>query len=341
MDINKIVPDKNIGEFFDTIELANDKNRSTGDRAEASSKINKVMGAFMKRPAVRGREIAKSHMATSDIPVTVTDNAEIFRNVSNFDMAWEQAFANVSLEPGRRFWEIEDMTSGLTFRKVAEGGRIKVEGLAASLAIVHVAKYGGAIGWTSEMISGRRFPIMEQKAMYFRDQLASDKANRHYQLLSTAATNTTAYNATASTERGKDIATINTAALAMVDRLKDGYVGDPLGNEILVLINPAMWSRIAAATRETSQDVAGQPTLVPFNIRYALTLNDNLTNPAGGSTSTDALFVMSGFKNQKATLREPTSFFDYDLLTDTYVQAVWTDYGAAAEASQIQKVAFA
>ena len=341
MDINKIVPDKNIGQFFDTIATASDKTKPESHRAEAIANINSVIGAFMRRPETKGREIAKAHMSTTDIPVSVTDNAEIFRNVSNYDMAWEGAFANVSLEPGRRFWEIEDMTSGLSFRKVAEGGRVRVEGLAATLAIVHVDKYGSALGWTSEMISGRRFPLMEQKAMYFRDQLASDKANRHYTLLSSAATNTTSYDTTGSTVRAKDINTINTACLAMVNRLKDKYVGDPLGNEIYVILNPALWSRFGAAMRETSQDVPGQPSLVPYNIRYALSLNSYLTSSTGSSTATDALFVMSGFKNQKATLREPTSYFDYDLLTDTYVQAVWTDYGAAAEANQIQKVSFA
>ena len=341
IELNKLVPAGNESAFLDLMAAVGNTKLPESERAEKADKINRIIGAFMRRPSKRYREIMHGHMASSDIPVTVTDNASIFRNVGNYDGAWEQAFMDVTLEPGRDFWEIEDMTSGLTFRKVPEGGRVRVEGLAATVAIVKCDSYGGAIGWTDQMIRYRRFPAMEMKARYFRDAELTAKAKRHYILMANAATNSTSYNTTETGTLEKDIATINTAANTLCTRLKDTYVGDPLMQELVMFIHPELWARVSRSLRQIGQDVQGQPPRIPFNIRYVPTYNAYLTSAAGSSVSTTALLVMPGFKNQKATAMEPTSYFDFDVTSRTYVQAVWTDYGAAAESQQFQKVAFA
>lgn len=349
-NIKEIVPKGQESAFLDLIQdatgiygTAKARKLSESERAESAEKLNKVIGAFMKRPEKKWKEVANNFMTSSDIPVSVTDTASIFRNVGNYDMGWGQAFMDVSLEQGRDFWEIEDMTSGLTFRKVPEGGRIQVEGLAATLAIVRCDSYGGAIGWTDQMIRYRRFPAMQAKAEYFRDELAKDKAKRHYSLMAGTITSgrTTSYDTTGSNALEKDINTINNACYALTARLKDTYVGDPLMQELIMYIEPTLWARISRALRQIGQDVPGQPPRIPFNIRYVPTFNSYLTDTGGNSTTTSALLVLPGYKNQKATAMEPTSYFDFDIQTRTYVQAVWTDYGAAAEGQQIQKVLFA
>lgn len=349
-DIKELIPRGNEAAFLDLIQDATGiygtgkgKQMTAAERAENAEKVNKVIGAFMRRPEKRWKEVSHNFMTSSDIPVSVTDTASIFRNVGNYDMGWEQAYMDVQLEEGRDFWEIEDMTSGLTFRKVPEGGRIQVEGLAATLAIARCDSYGGAIGWTDQMIRYRRFPAMQAKAEYFRDEMLKDKAKRHYSLLAGTITSgrTTSYDTAGSTVVEKDINTLNAAGLAMVTRLKDAYVGDPLMQEMILYVNPTLWARISRALRQIGQDVPGQPPRVPYNIRYVITQNSYLTSTSGSSTATDALLVLPGYKNQKATAMEPTSYFDFDIQTRTYVQAVWTDYGAAAEGQQIQKVLFA
>lgn len=348
--LNEIVPQENVGEFLDLLQDATGaykpgitKQLSPAERFEKAEKANRVIGAFMKRPVKRWKEVANNFMTTSDIPVSITDTASIFRNVGNYDMGWEQSYMDVQLEEGRNFWEIEDMTSGLTFRKIPEGGRIQVEGLAATIARPQVEKFGGAIGWTDEMIRFRRFPMMQSKAEYFRDEFFKDKAKRHYSLMAATITagRTTSYDTGGSTEVEKDINTINAGALAMALRLKDAYVGDPLMQEMVLYIHPTLWARISRALRQIGQDVPGQPSRIPYNIRYVPTINPYLTATDGNGTPTDALLVLPGYKNQKATAMEPTSYFNFDPQTMTYVQAVWSYYGAAAEGAQIQKVEFA
>jgi hypothetical protein len=343
MDINKIVNTEHIPAFFDLIGKASSMTSAESDRMEATAKVNKIMGAFMRRPEKIYKESSKFHMATSDIPVSITDNASIFRNVGNYDLGYEQAFMDVQLEEGRGFWEIEDLTDAVTFRKIPEGGRVQVEGMASTLSFVRTDAYGGAIGWTHQMITDRKWPLMQQKAMAFRDAEGQKKTNGHYQLLSAtlSGSNTTSYDATGSTEKAKDINTLNNAGFALANGLKDAYVGDPLQQEVLVYCNPTLWSRIGAALRETTQDIAGQPSQVPYNFRYILSFNDYLTSSTGGSTATNALMVFPGYKNQKATKTQPTSYFEFDPLTRSYIQAVWTDYGAAATASQTRLVNFA
>jgi len=66
-----------------------------------------------------------------------------------------------------------------------------------------------------------------------------------------------------------------------------------------------------------------------------------LTNTAGGSTVTDSLIVLPGFKNQKSVGMELTSYMDFDNLTLANVESFWSFEGAYASDQQSQKLSFA
>jgi hypothetical protein len=346
--------------FFDLLQSGIDPKRGEGEKTEISKKVSGIMTAFLRRPESELKQanekistlVAHASTAKGDIPNILTDMAQVFRIVRNFDTAWEQAYTEALVDQGKDYWEIADMTNGIQFRKIPEAGRLLVEGISGSLALARVEKFGAALGWTDEAIRFRRINILQQQAQAAQDSYAQDRADRHYLLLAGAilggGVNTTTYQAAGSpalSERERDVKTINSAAFALANRLKDQHVGNPLGQEMILYANPILWDRIIAALRQTSQDVPGAPNRVLYNIRYIPTFNSYLNSTTGESTNTTALLVLPGFKNQKATVMEPTSYFRFDHLTLGFTEAIWSYYGAIAEASaaqtQVQAVEFA
>ena len=134
---------------------------------------------------------------------------------------------------------------------------------------------------------------------------------------------------------------LNDCAYSLLDGLKDTYIGDPLSQSLTLYFNPKIWGRVLRAIRQTGQDVPGAPGRVLYNIDLVPTFSQYLTNPNGSSVNTSALLVLGGYKSQRATAMEPTSWFQQSARSRSYMQAVWTDYGAAAEVAQNRKLNFA
>lgn len=332
---------KDISQFLDDLEAIrfNPNNLSASEIVEKTNKVQKVVAQYMRAPAKKGREIAHNFITASDIPQMITGNASTFMNVENYDMSWELAFMDVPIEAGRNFWEILTLTNGVTFRKVPEGARVRVEGLTGEKAIAYVDKYGGAIGWTDEEIRFRQYASMQAKAQAFRDAFWKNKADVHYTLFgaSISGSNTTSYQqGSADTVLDGDVKTINAAAFALADRMKDKYVGDVLAQPMILYFNPVVWDRVLRALRQTSQDYAGSVNRVLYNIRPVPTFNRYLSSATGESTTTTFALVLPGYQMQKATVMDPTPYYGFDETSLTYVQSMWSYYGAVASANQIQ-----
>lgn len=306
--------------------------------ADVARNVSNAIAMYVRQPAKSGRVTLHNMTTSADIPDSITGNASTFLKTANYDMGYELAFQEVPVEPGRNFFEIETIRSGLTFRRVAEGESIRVEGLTGEIAPVYCDKYGGAIGWTDEMIRYRKVSIMQQRADAFRAAFWKSKADQHYKLIgaTVGAGHITAYDTTGATQLDKDINTLNAAAYALASRLKDSYVGDPLAQSMVIYFDPTLWSRIVRALSQTAQEYAGSVSRVLYSIRPVPTFNRNVTNSVNR-----AALVMPGYQNQRATIMEPTPVFAVDHLSLSYVQSVWSYYGAAVSADQVQFVDFA
>jgi len=315
----------------------------SGDK-EKLGKAMVAISAFMS-----GKDLRRSIQASSaDGMATSTDFERVERQTMNlfiesdyFDNFWQAAFKPVTLGSGQDSWEIYNVENGLSFRKVAEGDRIDVAGLKGSKQTVYVDKFGGALGWTDEVIRFRKVPAMIDLMETFRNKYFANKASNHYTLITAGAGATTAYQgAVSDTQVSRDIATINSAAYSIGNATKDkGY-----NNRGYVIYLPeSLRSRITNAI-----NVSGKQVVLPgatVNGSLLDTINYNVTpyfTFDSNITGTDGYMVLPGNKNQRSDVMLPTSFTDKDILSFQNIQAVWSYYGAAiGDTDQVRKVEFA
>lgn len=302
--------------------------------------------AAMAREVVDTKKI-RAFMTKDSLPEVITSSFSTFMQTDNYDMKWQMAYATQPIEPTRNFWEIVDISNGLTFQDVPEGGKLNIYGMSGSKLVCFVHKYGGALGWTDEMIRFRNVAAMLNTAKAFQDKFWADKANRHYKLLSTAygnstSGNVTSYDSTGSTVVDKDINTINSAVVTVMRRLKDAGYGDLTEANYLLYYPPEMASRLIRALAYVGQDgIPGAPTRVNWNVTLLRTLNRYMQTPNGNTNDNYCLLVLPGQKIQNATVMDPTSFYDEDVQSLTYIQTVWSYYGAAVgDTRQVQLVKF-
>lgn len=341
----------------DFLNLLTEAYFGDGDRAKDQLPMaRKKIMAYISEPAKIGREAEKKKIeaftASSDFPQMVTSNFDSFLNTDEYDMAWEAAFREVTLEPGRLSWEILNVNSGLTFNEVPEGAHIKIDALSGERVTIHCKKYGGGIGWSIELLMGRQWSAMEDIARDFRESFWSDKANRHYALLGAAAnaSGTSWASTTVATtdplyQLTRDISTLESAAYTLTNRIKDKGYGDVANTPIIGYFPVFLRSRILRALAYTGQDIGGAPVRVTYPITPRFTYNSYLTSTSGASATTDALLVVPGKRLQRATAMEPTNFMKKDIQSLTDIQTVWSFYGAGSGFEtgyeQVQKASFA
>ena len=319
---------KNDVEFFNTLEKGIVNKNDT-----AISHCQEALQAFVSEPkkAIEKR-IEKIQAVgvgvSTDFAFVTTDNFNITLESDNFDMGWEQAFRQVTLDKGKLYWEIYNVANSLTFYKVEEGQKIEVAGLTGTKLLAEAEYYGGAIGWTDKMIKGREVPAMIDLAQVFRNKFWTNKANIHYALLATAAALTViAWQGVAADGRTlRDILTINQAAyrLGFVNRNK-GY-GDMANAPMILYANIADEERIEAAFRVTSGQLAAARengiAVTGRRIRRIYTYNPSIV---AGSP----ILILPGQKIQKADAMQPTTYGpELDILSLNRVQSVWAIYGA-------------
>ena len=112
------------------------------------SKFEKV-DAFVKA----NQEIRKAHQAqmftlTSDFPTSILPVIEKFHTAPLYDNGFEQIFDIRDFSgSARNGFDMLDVESGLTFKKVNPGGKVKVYQMSGTKTRVYFDFYGGALGW--------------------------------------------------------------------------------------------------------------------------------------------------------------------------------------------------
>lgn len=312
---------------------------------EKLAKVKVAINAFMLDDITRKKYIQASSSSgvgtSTDFERVERDTMELFIEKDYFDMAWAESFKTVTVAQGQDSWEIYNVENGLSFRKVAEGDRIDVVGLKGTKSTVYVDKYGGAIGWTDEMIRWRKVPAIIDMMEIFRNQYFVNKASNHYALIAAGSGQTISYQgAGTDTQVRRDVLTINEAAYQIGNTLKDkGYSG----NQYILYLNESMRSRMTTAIKSSGKEmiIAGATTngtildTINYNVAVRFTFDSHITGTTG-------YMVFPGNKIQRADVLPPTSYTDMDILTLQHIQAVWAYYGAAiGDTDQIAEVQFA
>lgn len=325
--INKKGNDK---DFFDKYVMAHSyNNQKLKDQCQVA--LQAFLGEPKKAMKAKIQAMAKIQGVgigvSSDFPIMVTSNFNLTLAADDFDMGWEQAYKQVTLEKNRLFWEIADAEDSLTFFKVEEGQKIEVGGLSGSRIIAYAEYYGGALGWTDAMIRGRKIPMMIDKATVFRNKFWLSKGNIHYALLATAAGLTViGWQGVAADGRTlRDVMTINLAGFQLGNTNKDKGIGSGVNTGFILYANPFDKDRIEAAFRATTANMLASREngiSITDNIRRIYTYNNSIL---AGSP----ILVWPGQKIQKADVMAPTTFGpELDILSLNRVQSVWAIYGS-------------
>lgn len=301
-------------------------------------KLKVAIRAFHEKPRIIVRKKIQAFSVSTDFAKLTSDAFNVTIESAAFDLGYEKAFRTVPLGDSQDTWDIYDVTDGLTFNLVKEGGHVKIDGLKGEVQTCHVDYYGGAIGWTDKMIRFRKVAAMVDMALIFRNRFWQNKADNHYLLLAAAAVgNVTAYQGVvADGQLRRDIATLNRAAFDLANRCKDKGYGDTASVQLVIYANPLDKSRILAALASVTANLA--PALsrgeqVQWNITPVFTFNSNIVSGA-------PVLVLPGNKMQMAEAMSPTTFVaPKDPLTLNEVQSVWSIYGAAiGDSDQVQTV---
>lgn len=311
--------------FMDLLNKAKD-----GD-AVAEQKVKSALQAFLYEPKIEQKRIKSGIQG-----VTVsTDLAEITKKAfnitlaeDNFDLGYEDAFQMIQLGEYELSWEVFDVANSLTFVQVAEGQRIQIAGITGTKATAYAEYYGGALGVTDRTIRTRKLYAMVDAARVFRNKFWISKADVHYALMATAAANNiTLYNATATGELRRDIATINTAIYNLTNRCKDKGYGDTAQVPLSMYIHQSDYARIESAFAVTTPDMS-QTVVEARQLRK--------TNPITRHYTFNQFILpghpimcIRGNKNQRADALAPTTYQGaLDPLTLNRYTAVWAIYGA-------------
>lgn len=302
--------------------------------------IAAALQAFWNEPQIMAEKV-QAFTFSGDIPDTDINDFTKFLQMLQYDEGWKRAFREVPVSTGRNSWKIYDISNGLTIRQVREGQRLRVEGLAGTSATITAAKYGGAIGWTDEVFRFRELAGMQEIAEIFRNKFWSHKADVHYNLINAAgiAGGTTAWQPSGTdTQLNRDLRTVDLGAYTIGNRLKDkGYT---IGRYVLYLPE-------SMRVRGTKMQRATNTQLPSGNANGSLI--DSLTYPvdfiytwSSYIAANTGILCIPGNKAQRADIAAPFVLSDQDILQLTYVQAIWSYYGAGiGDSEQFQRLQFA
>lgn len=318
----------------------------SGDKEKMKS-IGIAIQAFHREPVtpkfrnkIQAMKIQALGIGVStDFAETIGKSFEAFFELDNFDLDYEKVFKVVPVSPYKMSWEIHTVKNGIAFRKVAEGETIEVYGMNSTKDTIYADKYGGALGWTDELMRKREVAAMMDKAETFRNAFYVTKGNAHYLLIATAgALHVTPWQGViADGQLRRDIQTLNQGAYSIGNLCKDKGYGNTANARFVVYADPIFKARIMAALRATTQMMQVNKTSavqIDANIEPVFTFNNNLKGKI--------VMALPGFKSQRADIMLPTQYSDTDILSLTYIQAVWAYYGAGiGDTEQFAELEFA
>jgi len=300
---------------------------STGDIVQARSALVQAFGT------------------SADFPTSVLEVLDKYHQTLYFDTGYEQIFDMMDMRASNRNgFEIQDVTSGLTFSLVPEGMKAKLYKMSGAKVSVSLDMYGGGLSWSRRLFDDREYWTIEDNAKQFRNKAYESKAQDFYNLVEnvpntydlawqavTPAGVTTAnenYNAI------RDINTINKACENILIRLKDLGMGVTPQSEFIILAPIQLKGRISQALSIVLQPFASSTPRLNYNVRAIYTLM--LTN-------TDDYYVIFPKNKLKGANRmDLTVMSDFDIESYADIAVGWQRYGGAiGELKQIVRCASA
>lgn len=269
------------------------------------------------------------------------DVVEKFHLMTDYDSGFETIF-DVRDFSGTKAggFDVAGAASGLTFREIKPGEKVKVYQMSAAKYRCYFCYYGGALGWHRQLFEDGDWWTIEDNAIEFRNKAYASRAAIYYSLLEAAADEVGCCAAVPSdcsdcSADARSIAeSINYAATHLLTTLRNrGYSLSPGTTEFVVLTPIQLRGRVRQALGVRNQAFDNSPSIVDYNFRMVTSMM--LTNP-------NRVMVILPKKTLKIGYRmDLTLFDDFDILSYTDTVAGWMRHGGCiGDLGQIACVEF-
>ena len=301
----------------------------TPERFRGSDAISKKFQE--KRKAQRAA--MQAFTVLGDFPASPKDVIDKFHEVPLYDNGFEQIFDIRDYSGSRRDgFSMVTTQSGLTFKKVLTGEKLKVYQMSGDKDYVYFDYYGGALNWHRSLFDNQDYWTIEDNAIEFRNEAFRIRAATFYALFEAAAATKAAIawqahpDGVAAGNRGylagRDVATMNLAAQTiMLACANKGYAISPDNISFIILTPLQLRGRVKQALNYQYDNVTGSPKHVDYNFRMVTTTM---------LATTTQYHVVLPKKKYKAGYRmDLTTFTDFDMLAYVDTVAGWMAYGGA------------
>lgn len=270
-----------------------------------------------------------------DFPTEILQVLEKVHAVPDWDNGYEQIFDIRDFTgTNQSGFDILDVSSGLTFSKIAVGDKIKIYKMEGAKTSVTFDRYGGGLNWDRTWFDDRQYWQIEDTAIEFRNKAYQSRAANFYALIEAVTNATTWQGVSTDTQVARDIATIQAACLAIFTAVKNKGYGVNANSELVLLAPLALRDRINKALTQLNQAVAGSSKSILYNVRpvYTLMLSSN-----------SYYYVCLPGKKSKGGYRMDLTLFNmFDPLSYADTTAGWMRYGGAiGDTDQIEKCSIA
>lgn len=304
-----------------------------------------VSKKFQEKKKVQ-RAAMQAFGTLQDFPATPKEVIDKFHEIPLYDNGFEQIFDIRDYSGSRRDgFSMVTVQSGLTFRKVKTGEKLKVYQMSGDKDYVFFDYYGGALNWHRSLFDNQDYWTIEDNAIEFRNEAYRIRAATFYALLETAVNAkaiipwTVGDDVLAAGTRGhtasNDVATMNLAALTILNACANkGYGISPNAATFIVLTPLQLRGRIRLAMQFQQDPFVGSSKHLDYNFQQITTTM---------LTSTTQYIVALPKKKFKAGYRmDLTTFTDFDILAYVDTVAGWMAYGGAVgDTDQIERCAIA
>lgn len=265
---------------------------------------------------------------TADFPPSMLPIIEKYHILPAYDNGYEQIFDVRDFSgSGRDGFTVYNVQSGLTFRRVMVGEKLKVYEMSGEKASCFFDYYGGALGWHRMLFEDKDWWTIEDNAIQFRNKAYQFRASVFYALIEAVFAHKSAcitlptMNCNDCTAYARAVAcALNQAAATILTNCQNkGYGISPENTEFIVLTPLHMRSVVRQALGVTLQHYAGSERTIDFKFRQitSLMLSD-----------AHRIWVILPKNLLKAGYRmDLTLFSDFDILSYTDTTAGWMRYG--------------
>lgn len=310
---------------------------------ESQRQFLEAVEHFLRKPEMLARRLragTQEFTTPSDFPQNAVDAIARFHQIDEPDLGWEQVFEVIDFtQTSKNGFEILDVGSGLAFRAIKPGEKAEVYKVSGDVISVGFDLFGGALGWSKLWFDDQEYWKIEDAAKEFRAKWYSNKAQAHYNLISSSRPDSDVswQGGSSDTKAVRDAETINQACADIIDELSGlGYEVNP-GSQFVVLAPVQLWARLRNALSITARD--GFESQLNFNISLATTIH--LKNQGLAQPDTSHYFVCLPGRKLKSGLRmDLTILSEPDILAYAETVAGWGRYGATVgETAQLRRCA--